>query len=147
MRALIRGFLSEECEKHVARHFDYLFQLNESVVRAKKRLGKTAPKRVQLPNYWAIDPRFNPFKVRNKRTLDWYSEVLDRRIKRRSYKPEPAVLHIIKKGDGTDRVLNVYQLPDAAVSTLTYKSLLHKNVNRFSAYAYAYREEKGAHDA
>lgn len=147
MRVLLRSFLKEECDKLVTRHFEYLFQLREATNRAGNRLGTLPAKRVQVPNYWAIDPRFNPFKVRKDKALDWYSEVLDRRLKKRSYEPRPAVVHTIKKEDGTDRILNVYQLPDAAVSRLVYKSLLHKNLNRFSAYAYAYREDRGSHDA
>jgi RNA-directed DNA polymerase len=53
----------------------------------------------------------------------------------------------IEKEGGGFRQINVFQLPDAALSRLIYKSLLRKNLSRFSSYAYAYREERSAHDA
>jgi hypothetical protein len=57
------------------------------------------------------------------------------------------MIHYVPKGDGKRRTLNIFQIPDAAISNLTFKSLLQKNVSRFSAYAYAYREDKTPHDA
>src|SRR5688572_25111554 len=138
MKLLIRTFMAEECEKLTSRHFDYLHQLNEDVVRAEKRLDSPVVKKIRVPPYWKLDPRFNPFKVRKEKVLDRYSAILDRRLAKRTYKPLPAVSHYVLKDDGTKRETSVYQIPDSAVSRLVYKSLLHKNLNRFSAYAYAY---------
>lgn len=147
MKLLIRNFLADECNKLVSRHFEYLFQLHDGMVRAEKRLGLPVGKTIRKPEYWAIDDRFNPFIVRRGTTLDHYSEILDKRIKHLSYKPQPAIIHDVAKEDGSVRKTNVYQIPDAAISRLVYKSLLHKNLTRLSAYAYAYREDRGAHDA
>ncbi len=139
--------LADECNKLANRHFEYLFQLHDGVNRTSKRLGVKINKTIHLPKYWSLHPAFNPYKTRTPKMLECYSEVLDRRLKKRTYKPRAAVIHHVEKEDGTKRELNIYQLPDAAISRLVYKSLLHKNLNRFSAYAYAYREDRGAHDA
>ena len=92
-------------------------------------------------------PQFNPFNVRTTRKLTTYAKTLAAKIRTRTYKPMPAVIHYVPKGDGKRRTLNIFQLPDAAISNLVFKSLLQKNVGRFSAYAYAYREDKTPHDA
>jgi len=147
MRALLRNILRQECDKHVARHFDYLYQLHEDISRKSVRLGAPVPKQVKHPPYWAIDGRFNPFKVRTNRKLEKYSYTIARKVRNKTYNPSTAVIQSIPKDDGEQRQIYVFQLPDSALSRLVYKSLLNKNVNRFSAYAYAYREDKGAHDA
>jgi hypothetical protein len=72
---------------------------------------------------------------------------LGEKLKNFSYQPQTALTHVIPKPSGGNRELNIFPIPDAAISRLVYKSLLKKNVNRFSAYAYAYREDRTAHDA
>jgi len=147
MRALIRNVLEQECSKHVQRHFDYLTQLHDYARRRSLREGTNYVKRVHHPRWWDLCPQFNPFKVRSKKKLNTYSETLAEKLRSRDYKPQPALIHHVPKKDGSLRRLNIFQIPDAAVSRLVYKSLLHKNVARFSGYAYAYREDKTAHDA
>lgn len=147
MRALLRNILRQECDKHIARHFDYLYQLHEDIGRKSVRLGAIVPKQIKHPPYWAIDDRFNPFKVRASRGLEKYSYTISKKIQNKTYKPATAVIQSIPKDGGGQRQVCIFQLPDSALSRLVYKSLLKKNVNRFSAHAYAYREDKGAHDA
>lgn len=57
------------------------------------------------------------------------------------------MIQYVSKDDGTRRKLNIFPLPDAALSTIVYKSLLHKNLPRLSSYAYGYRDDRTAHDA
>ena len=97
--------------------------------------------------YWDVYKGFDPFKVRSTKLLDLFSYTLADRLKSATYKPQTAIKHMIPKLGGGYRELNIFPIPDASVSRLIYKSLLEKNVNRFSAYAYAYREERSAHDA
>lgn len=147
MRGLLRNYIANECEKHIRRHCVYLRELDEEIERKTKRIGTTVAKNVKRPKYWALDDRFNPFKMRIPKKLDLYSYTLVKKIKQNAYTPARAVQHHISKEDGSQREVNVFQIPDAAISRLVYKSLLHKNLNRLSAYAYAYREDKGPHDA
>jgi RNA-directed DNA polymerase len=147
MQALFKNILRQECDKHVERHFDYLYQLDEDIRRKSDRLGVPVAKNIERPPYWEIDERFNPFKVRAKRNIEKYSYTIARKVRGKTYEPSTAVSRTVPKEDGGQRDICVFQLPDSALSRLVYKSLLNKNVNKFSAYAYAYREDKSAHDA
>ena len=147
MRALLKNVLRQECNKHVQRHFDYLYQLHEDIRRKSDRLGVPVHKHIKRPPAWKIGDRFNPFKVGTKRNLEKYSYTISMKIRQRTYQPSTALNQMVPKDDGTQREICVFQLPDSATSRLVYKSLLNKNVNKFSAYAYAYREDKGPHDA
>jgi hypothetical protein len=147
MRALISNFLEQDCKKLIDRHFDYLRELNDYAVRRGLREGQPFAKEVKTPHYWQLNPAFDPFKVRTSRKLKVYSHTLARKIKAGSYEPAPALKHSILKENGARRVLNIFPLPDAAISRLVYKSLLHKNAAKLSGYAYAYREDRSAHHA
>ncbi len=147
MRADLRKKLKDECDKHVRRYLEYLYDLDDRANRKSTRVGAPKQKDVRIPRYWGLDPRFNPFKVRLPRKLDTYSFTISQAIRQRRYKPATAVIRTIEKEGGGFRPINIFQLPDAALSRMIYKSLLKKNLSRFSSYAYAYREERSAHDA
>ena len=147
MKALIKNVLRQECEKHVLRHFDYLRELHDYAERKTKRENKPFNKTIHKPEWWELAPQFNPFKMRLKKRINTYAFTLAERIRRKAYKPKPPLLYPIRKEDGSIRPLNIFQLPDAAISNLVYKSLLQKNSARFSSYAYAYREDRTPHHA
>lgn len=147
MRALLQHAIKNECDKHVQRYFEYLQYLHEYTERRTRREGFAFQKKVRIRRWWSIAPQFNPFKVRKKKKVLVYATTLSDAIRKRTYAPRPALVRYIPKTDGRRRSLNIFQLPDAALSTLVYKSLLAKNAVRFSAYAYAYREDRTAHDA
>src|SRR2546427_1950191 len=147
LRSLLRNTLATECDKHVQRHFEYLKELHDYTQRRSRREGNAFKKQIYRPLWWRLSPRFNPFKVRATKKLNTYAHVLAGKLRRKTYKPEPALVHCIRKADGSLRRLNIFQLPDAAVSLLAYKSLLHKNLPRLSGYAFAYREDRTPHDA
>ena len=147
MRGLLRSLLKRECQKLISRHDEYLRDLDESTKRKARRLGSVVDKEIRRPSYWSLDPRFDPFKTRSRQKLDLYSYTLARKIRDHTYRPECAVTHRVPKEGSEDRELAVFQLPDAAVSLSVYYSLLHKNISRLSGHAYAYRSDRGAHDA
>ena len=137
----------DECKKLIDRHYDYLFELEENTRRKRRRLGSPIAKKVLHPRYWDVHYGFNPFKVRSQKYLNTYAYTLSTKLKALAYQPQTSIIHTIPKVSGGSRELNIFQVPDATVSRLVYKSLLSKNVNRFSAYTYAYREDRDAHDA
>lgn len=147
MENTLRSNLEWECKKLIDRYYDYLFELEESSRRKSKRFGCSVSKKVLQPNYWNIDEAFNPFKVRSSKVLETYLHTLTEKLKNLEYKPQKAIIHRVTKESGGERELNIFQIPDEAVSRLVYKSLLDKNVNAFSNYAYAYREDRSAQDA
>lgn len=147
MQNIIKVQLAEECNKHILRHYEYLFELEENINRKEKRIGKSIIKNIIMPKYWKIDDGFNPFMVRRTKHLNTYAYTLSRNLRDLTYEPRTSIIHSIPKPSGGMRDLNVFQLPDSTISRYVYKSLLAKNVNIFSAYAYAYREDRNAHDA
>jgi RNA-directed DNA polymerase len=147
VRALLHRTLSEECDKHVQRYFGYLRELNDYAERRSKREGAPFKKIILPRKWWNLAPQFNPFKVRVAKQLNTYAHTLAEKLRRDEYKPKAALVRRIRKSDGTLRELNIFQLPDAALSRLVYKSLLRKNLPRFSGYAFAYREDRTPHDA
>jgi RNA-directed DNA polymerase len=147
MEKLLKHSIRDECNKLIDRHYNYLFELQENTQRKTRRLGQVIPKNVLHPRYWDIHHGFNPFQVRSARHLNKYAYTLSTKLKTLTYKPCTSIIHTIPKDSGGVRELNIFQIPDATISRYVYKSLLSKNVNLFSAYTYAYREDRDAHDA
>lgn len=145
MKNLIRIALRNECQKLIDRHLEYLGFLDADIKRKANRLGTIVPKLIKLPEYWLVERRFHPFKIRPN--IDFYAETLAKKIKQGEYEVQTSIRHKVPKSDGTERIVNVFPIPDSALSRLVYKSLLKKNYPRFSGYAYAYREDKIAYDA
>lgn len=147
MEKLLNQSILDECNKLIDRHYDYLFELEENTERKTRRFGFPKLKRILLPGYWDVHYGFNPFEVRSKKHLNTYAHTLSAKLKTLTYRPFTSIVHPIPKDSGGTRDLNIFQIPDATISRLVYKSLLSKNVNLFSAYTYAYREDRDAHDA
>jgi hypothetical protein len=133
MKALIRNTLSLECEKHVHRYFEYLWELHEYTKRRSRREGKAFHKEIRRPPWWNLSPAFNPFKVRQRKTLATYANTLAAKIRLKTYKPRPALVQYITKDDGSRRRLNIFQLPDAAISKLVYISLQIRTMPKANA--------------
>src|SRR5436853_191536 len=132
MKADLERFLSEECDKLIKRHFDYLHFLDDDVRRKEQRTGSAVPKIVHEPIYWSVHKCFHPFKVKSRSKT--YAYTLAQKVRRGTYKTELSITHKVPKSDGTEREVNVFQIPDSALSRYVYKSLLAKNYPRFSAY-------------
>lgn len=134
-----------ECEKLIDRHHAYHNHLHREWLRNSLRVSDASPKRVMTPEYWDIDPKFNPFYVR--RNAAAIARSIARKIALQEYTPHPPHCKKIPKPGGGERELTVYQIPDAAVSTYFYRRLLAKNRHRFSSFSYAYRSDRNVHFA
>lgn len=137
----------QEVDKLKRNHLEYLHLLDESVERRKKRLGAPIQKRVRVPEWWQLHPAFNPFKVGADRKLTMYAHAISEAIRNGTYVPRPALVREVPKPGGGVRRINVFQVPDSAVSTMVFRSLSEKNNSRLSAHAYAYRRDRTPHDA
>lgn len=145
MESILRKAIAEECDKHIDRYNEYLFFLDEDIQRRDKRLGVSSKKAVGRPAHWSLARAFDPFKTRYR--IETYAHTIARKLASKAYQPQVSAIMEVPKSDGSTRSVNIFQLPDAALSRIAYKSLLKKNVARFSSYAYAYREDRLAHDA
>jgi RNA-directed DNA polymerase len=134
-----------ECTKLIAKHHAYHNHLHSEWKRNQNRITGAPPKEIKVPEYWAIDPKFNPFYVR--RNAAAIAKAIALKINSHSYVPHEPHKKKIPKPGGGERELTVYQIPDAAVSTYFYSRLLAKNRHRFSSFSYAYRNDRNAHFA
>lgn len=136
----IRSLLEEEVGKLVERHQTYLNDLHAAHLRRQRRLTSCPPKKILIPAEWSKDRRFNPFYV--GKHLDPIARSVALKLRNGTYKPEPPFIRSIAKASGGTRSVNSFQIPDAVVSTFTYRALLARNRHRFSSYAYAYRDDR-----
>ncbi|MCI5209822.1 MAG: RNA-dependent DNA polymerase [Candidatus Electrothrix sp. ATG2] len=108
-------------------------------------MSKVKEKHLKVPEYWRTEKKFNPFYVHKHRTQIAHS--IAKKIADGVYTPNlPQKMDIPKISGGT-RSVTVYQIPDAAVSTLFFRQLLKKNRHRFSSFSYAYRNDRNVHFA
>jgi RNA-directed DNA polymerase len=137
--------LTLECNKLIRKHQRYMRQLRIDDVRRGRR--QTLPNRAVLhrPSYWAIDPGFDPYKVRRQAAS--ITRAVNLALRRRDYAPRPPVAHAIPKTGGGTRVVSIFQIVDSVVSKTAYSSLLSKNRAIISARSYAYRDDLSTHDA
>lgn len=141
----IREQIVAEAKKLIERHHAYHNHLHLDWLRNRSRIDDAPPKNVRVPEYWSLDPKFNPFYVR--RNASAIARSIAAKIKSGNFAPHPPHRKTIPKSGGGERELTVYQIPDAAVSTYFYARLLAKNRHRFSSFSYAYRNDRNVHFA
>lgn len=141
----IEKAIKDEAKKLILRYEKYHNNLHLEWLRNTKRTGTAAAKKVLKPNYWSSDKKFDPFYCKaNARAI---ARSIAKSIKNGTYSPRPPHEKDIPKPSGGTRKLRIYQVPDAAVSKLLYGRLLSKNKHRFSAFSYAYRDDRNVHFA
>ena len=145
MKNRLEKKIKEDAEKLALKHHAYHNNLEIEFQRNKKRFTDPPSKEIRIPAYWAENRKFNPFYVHKHSRQIAYS--IDRKIKNGIYVPNSPHIMEIPKSGGKTRNITVYQIPDAAVSTLYYEQLLAKNKHRFSSFSYAYRNDRNVHFA
>jgi RNA-directed DNA polymerase len=141
----VKSAIQSEAKKLAERHERYHNQLHLNFERNQNRLGRNLNKVVHTPESWQKDRKFNPFYVLSN--LDAITRSIVRKIKSESYVPIAPITQTVPKGSGGFRTVQIYQIPDAAISNLFYQKLLAKNKHRFSSFSYAYRHDKNVHFA
>lgn len=115
--------------------------------RREKIYGDSADKKkIKRPEHWDNNNMHNPYYVL-KHSKEIAHSIFKKLITE-SYKPrEPFIRKIPKKDLGKFRSVNIFQIPDEAVSYLVYSKLLQKNKHRLSSFSYAYRNDRNVHFA
>ena len=134
-----------DSQRLIERHLRYVSRLEDNVRRIERRTGVRPHKNILIPPYWDAAEGFNPFHVRSHAAK--ISRAIDIAIKRGEYKPFPATLYKVPKGDGEMRDVSVFQVADNAVSKMLFTKLNNKNAARMSGRCYAYRRDVTLHDA
>ncbi|MBK9163665.1 MAG: RNA-dependent DNA polymerase [Acidobacteria bacterium] len=145
LEAIIERALLTECDKLIGKFHAYHNTRHLEHIRNEKRLANPPPKKIYQPSHWAIDPKFNPFYVKSRRRR--IARSIAKKIESGQYTPNSAHVKKVPKASGGFRDVAVYQIPDAAVSTVFYRHLLAKNRHRFSSFSYAYRADRNVHFA
>lgn len=134
-----------ECRKLILRYETYHNSLHVELERVRRRLGFAPPKVLKRPDYWMAGNRFDPYYCQGR--AEKIARSIYRKIADRTYSPNDPHEKKIPKASGGERTLRIYEIPDAVVSKLLYQRLLGKNRHRFSAFSYAYREDRNVHFA
>ncbi len=142
---ILEKFISKEATKLALRHHDYHNELAKENDRKKRRGHSINVRSLQKPNYWKNSKLFNPFYVKKHAKTIAYA--IANKIENRLYSPNETAKSKIKKLSGGYREVDIYQIPDAAVSNLFYYRLLAKNKHRLSSFSYAYRNDRNIHFA
>lgn len=141
----VARYISDEAEKLALRHHAYHNAIAIENIRKLERTKSPKLLQVEKPEHWFIDRKFDPFYV--KKNTKSIARSIANKISKGEYVPfAPSISKIPKKSGGM-RDVAMYQIPDAAVSTLFYHRLLKKNKHRFSSFSYAYRNDRNVHFA
>lgn len=134
-----------ESKKLIQRYQDYHNTLHLEHERKKTRIQGVPDKIIKRPIEWSANRLHDPFYVRRRAAS--IARSMARKIIEGKYSPNPPHINEVPKRGGGKRKVSVYQVPDAALSKMAYTDLLSKNKHRFSAFSYAYRNDKNVHFA
>lgn len=118
---------------------------DENERRRRRSTGAPAVLQVRRPETWELDPGFNPYVVRSRSQR--IAHALTERLRDREYAPRPPAGFKVPKPSGGERIVSTFQIADEVVSQYLLRSLTKKNLPRLSSHAYAYRPDRGPHDA
>ncbi len=141
----IREAIQSESKKLIERYQQYHNDLHLEHARKAERVAGVSPKIVKTPEAWQASHLHNPFYVRRKAAS--IAKSIAKKIRDGSFHPNAPFIQEVPKAGGGIRRVSVYQVPDAAISSLFYSDLLAKNKHRFSSFSYAYRDDRNVHFA
>lgn len=146
----MRPNFKERLEKHsqrlISEHESYAKWVHDENARRMRRSIRTVERvPLQIPPAWSADPGFNPYLVRSRRAGIAHS--VTKALKSGSYDPRPPFTFSVPKTGGGERQVSTFQIADEIISLQVYRSLLTKNFPLLSSRAYAYRYDRGPHDA
>ncbi|WP_046181189.1 reverse transcriptase domain-containing protein [Domibacillus tundrae] len=142
----IQDSIDKIARRKIIEHQTYHNNLHLTYEREKRRIKTPAQKEIKTPEEWSIDKKYNPFYVEKHQKQIAHS--IFNKLINGNYKPHaPYLKQIPKKNSDKTRPINIFQIPDEAISNYFYERLLSKNKHRFSSFSYAYRSDKNVHYA
>lgn len=141
----IKKAIEDEAIKLIQRYQQYHNSLHLEHSRKTERVLGVPAKVVKSPEAWDQNRLHNPFYVRRRAAA--IARSIAKKICEGTFAPNPPFVQDVPKASGGIRKVSIYQVPDAAVSRLFYSELLAKNRHRFSAFSYAYRNDRNVHFA
>lgn len=145
MEKILLADIQKEAKGKASEYQMYHNYLEIEHQRNLSRIKNAPAKEIKVPPHWAISRLHNPFYVINH--AKQIARSLSKKILEGSYTPNTPFERKIPKKGGGFRTVNIYQLPDSAVSDRFYHNLIAKNKHRFSSLSYAYRNDRNVHFA
>jgi RNA-directed DNA polymerase len=146
MRILLKKSIEAEARKRIRAREMQLVERRRFRDFFQKRTGDESPEILkEYPKLWNIHKHYNPswcLKNSNVLATGLYNSFL-----KDSYEPLPAARFSIKKPSGGEREIDVFSIPDAAISSLVFRNVLRRNQKVFSQNSYAFRSDKNVLDA
>lgn len=138
--------INDAATNKIRDHQAYIKSVADENARRRRR-STVAPAELPTrePATWRMDDGFNPYHVRSRSHV--IAHAISKRLGDRSYSPHPPAGFRVPKSSGGHRVVGTFQIADEVVSNYVFRSLMRKNLAKLSQWSYAYRSDRGAHDA
>lgn len=146
MISVIRREIEREARKRLARVRRESVSAKYKRIKFEKRTGVHGAVSTKItPAYWGVGNHFNPlYCIKHSNFL---AKGLWKSISGGDYSPVPAVELKIKKASGGERAIQIFSIPDSAVSNIFTRNMITRNDNIFSSSSFAYRKSKTPLDA
>lgn len=146
MKYYIQQAIGKEARKRLKRSIERKRLAERARERFSKRTGKkaqiTEPEQSEVLQ---VERHFDPtYCIRHRRFL---AGSIWRKLQSGEYHPKPAHRVQIAKPDGSHRPIDIFSIPDSAVSNVVFKNIIERNQRYFSSYSFAYRNDKTILDA
>lgn len=136
----------------IKRVSDRVFARKEARIRKEQDYRKRFEKRTLVKSgmpptniFGPVNRHFDP--VYCKRNANFLAKTIWYKIVNSNYKPKPALNFFVDKGDGSQRSLMAFSIPDTALANVLMRRLRERNIKRFSPHSFAYHPEKNIFDA
>lgn len=144
-RDAIKRAIELEARKRLRRRADLVRDAKRASSAYAKRSGNAAKLKATIPFNKYNDKHFDPRYCLSH--ASFLAKRIASSIQGKKYRPTPAYRLAIPKLKGGTREINIFSIPDAAISNLLAKRLIRRNQKRFSPASYAYRTDHGPLDA
>lgn len=136
----------EVADKKIRRHESYRRSVvDENVRRQRRSLGMPARVDARRPHLWDVSPGHDPYHV--KKQAASIAHAVAKKLKDGNFAPRTPYVFAVPKPNGGSRLVTSFAIVDEVISSRVYNSLLRKNRPISSARSYAYKNDRGIHDA
>lgn len=144
-RAILEA-IEDEAKKRLAQYSREAYYIHKHRRKFTKRTGIPASgKAPSPPQSWSYHKHFDPRYCLNH--SKFLAKGIWTALKAGKYEPKPSLRVEIPKPNGNYRVIDIFSVPDAAVSRVFLSALRTRNAKFFSDRSYAYQIEKTPLDA
>lgn len=110
-----------------------------------KRTGSEASTPRSSTSPEPVHKHFDPiYCIRHRRFL---AKSIWKALQEKRYQPTPSLQIHLTKSNGQKRSIDIFSIPDSAISSLMFQNIVKRNQRYYSAFSFAYRFDKTILDA